>query len=171
MPILAGKFGAVAAQAVGDPGMFRTVFSKIVQNGRQILAEILQKQAPKETREVFRVGLENQPKCSTVVPQVSRLGNHGESVLSRYLARSVTRNLAGEMRRKFALRSQGGSWSIFGGARIQGSRLSLYAFVGVGLAAGNQQWQRAESEGFDSVCDQIRVRTQEIHIMYRTRNA
>lgn len=74
--------------------------------------------------------------------------------LAGYLARTTTRTLAAEVRRRAALQF-GTRTPVVRRAYCRGT--PLYAFVGLGLA-GNQLMQvQLEEEGYDHVCSQIKV--------------
>ena len=91
----------------------------------------------------------------TVGRQVAQLATKRSTILSRYFSNNVYPNLAQELRQNFQFRLHSGSFPLFGNYRGLSQRLSMYAFVTMGMASWAQLQQ--DQEGQDAIYDNIRT--------------
>lgn len=150
------KFRAFAAQS-GDPTMFKQVLMSAVRHGRRVLEGVLQRGGEAGASGGVRPPIVRPPQVPKPGSGFTTVASGQQTLLAGYLARAARENLATELRRRFAKATgqlQCGSAPLMGSYRGLAHRLSLMAFVGIGVAnARNEEWPE---HGFDSVCNEIK---------------
>ena len=152
------KVGALAAQATEPSTMMRKVITDLSKHGRRAVEKFIgltKGKAPQEVPQIPKTREFQPATFSAPCRHVSQLSTKRSTILTRYFSNNVTPNLAQELRNSFQFRMHSGSFPIFGNYRGLSKRLSLYAFVTMGMTTWSQLQQ--DQEGQDAIYDSIRV--------------
>lgn len=148
---VASKVGAIAAHATDPNVMLKKAVVNLNKHGRRLWEKFsgLAKREP--TQQIPRAEPATLTKATNAAASVPK-----STLASRFFANNVTPNLAQELRNHFQFRMNAGSFPIFGNYRGLGQRVSMFAFVTLGVTSSSQ-YAKEINQGTDDFYEDIRV--------------